>query len=236
MEEGLAQFLKFVVPFVCVGLVLWLMLRWDAKKSQTAAQLASEMGYQFEAGGVSLEEKIVQSGFDVFRRGRSKSVRNLFYGPYRDSTMMICDYGYVTGQGRTRRHHWQTVILFSWGQLRFPEFTLRPQGTLGTLAAQTLNPGITFEECPEFSRRYHLTGWNETAIRQVFPPIVAKLGRYQTRLVVESSGFWLLVHKPGALIRSGDMQNFITEARDLYDRVCTGLAEFPDKAPDSPVG
>jgi len=220
MDEGLIRFFG-ILAFL--GFLLWLRWRWDSKRSQAAARLASEMGYQFEAGGASLEEKILQSGFDVFRRGHSKSIRNLLYGPYRDSTMMIFDYGYVTGYGRRRVHHWQTLILFSWGQLRLPEFTLRPQGTLDTFTAQVLNSGIDFEECPGFSRRYHLTGWNEAAIRQVFPPIATRLCGYQSQLVVESNGFRLLVHKPRKIIGAGDMQSFIKEVQNLHDLLCAGL-------------
>lgn len=204
-----------------LGLFLWWAWRWNDKRSKAAAQLASELTYQFEIAGTAFEDKILQSGFDLFRHGRSKSIRNLMHGPYRDATMLIFEYRYVTGQGRHgRRQHVQTAALFSWGELRLPEFTLHPRGTLDMLVSQTLNPGIDFAECPEFSRRYHLAGYNEEAVRQALGGAAAGLSAYPAKSLVASSGFWLLVYRPNKLIRAGELPGFIEEARGLYDLLC----------------
>ncbi len=188
MEKDLSVFLDCGIAFAFVALLVWLLLLWNDKRTRAITQLALDMGYKFEVREPYLFEKVQKSGFDLFRRGHSRLMRNLLYGPYRDSTMMVFDYRYITGHGRYgRRQHWQTVVLFSWEQLRLPEFTLRPRGTLDALAAKVVSHGIDFEECPAFSRHYLLVGWSEEAVRQMFRSTVAKVYEHRPRLVVESS-------------------------------------------------
>lgn len=231
MEESQISLLSCGIGIAVMAFLLWLGLRWNTKRSQALAQLASEMGYQFEVAEPRLVEKVLKSGFDLFRRGHTQWIHNLVHGPYRDSTMMVFDYRYVTGRGRQlRRRHWQTVALFSWGRLGLPQFTLRPRNWLDSLIAQVIKRGIDFEECPEFSRHYHLAGWSEVAIRQVFRSAVAELGERQSRLAVESSGLWLLVYRPKRLVSTGNMQSFIEEAQSLYDLLCAGSQELFGKS------
>jgi hypothetical protein len=220
MEENRLQLLVygFAVVLVMIPLLLW--LRQGGKRSQAMEQLALGMGLQYEVAKPYLADELQRSGLDLFRRGRSKAVCNLLHGSYRDATMMTFDYRYVTGSGRHKRAHWQTVLLFSWKQIKLPEFKLRPRGFVDTLVGLVIPRGIDFKDYPAFFRNYCLVGWSETAVIRVFWDIVAEFCQDRPRLVLESSGNWLLVRRPHKWIKVGDMQEFVEEAQHVCELLC----------------
>lgn len=222
MGDGQIRLLGFGIAVALLLVFLLLMVRQNDKRTRAMEQLALETGLEFKVTEPYLADEIQRSGLDLFRRGRSRVVRNLLHGPYRDATMMTFDYRYITGSGKYRRRHWQTVILFSWNQIKLPEFRMRPRGFIDTLVGLVVPRGVNIKDYPAFFQNYYLVGWSEEAVLRVFYDIVAEFCQDRPRLVLESSGNWLLVRRPHRWIKASDMQEFIEEAQHVCDLLCAG--------------
>lgn len=217
MEDGQIRLVGFGIAVALLLVFLLLMVRQNDERTRALEEFALEMGLQFKVAEPYLVDEVQRSGLDLFRRGRYRVVRNLLYGVYRDARMMFFDYRYTTGVGRYRRRHWQTVLLFSWEQIKLPEFKLRPRGFSDTLVGLVIPRGIDFKDYPAFFRNYCLVGWSEESVIRVFGDIVAEFCQDRPQLVLESSGNWLLVQRPRKWIKVGDMQGFIEEAQHVVD-------------------
>lgn len=112
----------------------------------------------------------------------------------------------------------QTVIYLEDDNLDIPEFALWPhfKGVAGKLFASLGNMvDINFTESQQFSNEYHLFGWNEAAIRQLFSPEVRQ------RLSIEKG--WSLRGKHGRLavfqqaktIYDGELEAFLVSAAQI---------------------
>ena len=228
MGDSQTRLLGFGIAVALFALFLLLVVRQSDKRTQAMEQLAQGMGLQFKVAEPYLVDEMQRSGPDLFRRGRYRVVRNLLHGAYRDARMLLFDYRYTTGVGKCRPRHWQTVLLFSWEQIKLPEFKMRPRGFTDVLVGLVVERGINFKDYPAFFRNYCLVGWSEAAVIRVFGDIVAEFCQERPRLVLESSGNWLLVRRPHRWIKVGDMQEFVEEAQHVCDLLCAKSFEKLD--------
>ena len=102
------------------------------------------------------------TGFNLFQHGRSRRIRNIAYGRVDDVEVMLFDYSYVTGSGKNRRTHDQTVGFFQSDALLLPEFVARPEGLFDKIGQVFGYQDIDLPMHPEFSRRYILRGTDES--------------------------------------------------------------------------
>jgi hypothetical protein len=213
-----------IIVFVAVLVIaLFAFSAYQARKrTQALQQLAIEMGYQFQDDDPALLDQVRQSGFQLFRRGHSRKVLNILRRQYRESTMTIFDYRYTTSCGEHSQTHRQTVVLFTPGQGVLPEFTLRLRGFLDNLVARAGISDINFENSPEFSRKYHLSGSDEQAIRRVFNNAVLAFFESRRRFVVEASHDHLLIYRYDMPVKPEDLRDAADEARQIYDLLCAG--------------
>lgn len=89
--------------------VIVLSRRLEKKRSDAWRQAAEELGILF-AG----EQNDVVSrcgGMKIFSRGHSRSFRNAIEGDAGDTRITIGDYRYITGSGKNRSTHTQTVCV-----------------------------------------------------------------------------------------------------------------------------
>jgi hypothetical protein len=80
------------------------------------------------------------------------------------------EYRQSTDQGPSR-HVAQTAAVLNDPELNLPEFSLQPPigGLLGKLVFGMVGMNaMQFQDSPEFSEKYHLLGWNESAVRMLF--------------------------------------------------------------------
>jgi len=106
--------------------------------------------------------------FTLFNQGHSKQIKNFMYGEANGVKAAMFDYVYVTGSGKNRTTHFQTVTYLEPANLRAPYFSLRPEGFFTKLLTAFGYQDIDFGQRPEFSKRYLLRGQDEMAIRQAF--------------------------------------------------------------------
>ena len=87
----------------------------------------------------------------------------------------LFDYTYVTGSGKSRHDHHQTVVGLSLPTLTLPPFVLMPENLFHKVVSALGWHDIDFPEAPNFSKRFLLRGAQEHAIRAAFNPGVLEL-------------------------------------------------------------
>ncbi|MHC4991977.1 MAG: hypothetical protein ACYTGC_13465, partial [Planctomycetota bacterium] len=79
---------------------------------------------------------------------------------------------------------------------------------------------IDFEDFPEFSKKYALSGPNDEEIRKVFTPdVIDQLRHRERRPCVESAGGWLLVYRHGRRQPPDRIYEFLEEAFEICNQL-----------------
>ena len=81
--------------------------------------------------------------------------------------LMIFDYEYIVGSGKSSSVFKQTVASFQSDKLHTPVFQLYPEGFMARIGHALGSQDIDFDEYPIFSKQYQLKG-KEEPIRQFF--------------------------------------------------------------------
>jgi hypothetical protein len=172
-----------------VALILVLVLignKLERKRTETLRTVvAPRLGLDF----VQTDETGIQAGFtgfDLFSHGRSKRVSNIAYGRLDDVEVILFDYEYVTGSGKNRQTHRQTIGFFQSDALALPEFVARPENIFHKIGQVFGYQDIDLPAHPEFSRRYVLRGVDESGIRDLFTPEVARFFESNPGLGIEA--------------------------------------------------
>ncbi|MGI6417558.1 MAG: hypothetical protein ACOX1P_18025 [Thermoguttaceae bacterium] len=165
MEPGVVMILAGIGVFI-IGVIV--LTRWFEKKRRDAwRQAADELGILF-AG----EQNDVISrcgGMKVFSRGHSQSFRNAIEGDAGDTRITIGDYRYITGSGKNRSTHNQTVCVLESSEMDAPHcFLRRAVALFDKIGAMLGGQDIDFAEDPAFSKAFVLQGEDEAAIRGLF--------------------------------------------------------------------
>lgn len=150
--------------------------------------------------------------FALFNHGHTKTITNILYGQLDGVKAALFDYQYVTGSGKSRRTHNQSVVYFEPPNLNLPSFSLRPERTFHKIIAAFGYQDIDFGNRPEFSKRYLLRGENEPAVRSTFSD--AALGFYEMNQgsCTDGGGNQLFVFRQGYRVPPLEAQSFVNWA------------------------
>jgi hypothetical protein len=190
---------------------LYVSYLFDKKRTEAIQLVANEMGLAFEPKG---DNTLLAglSGFELFKHGHSKRLKNLIRGATRQTEIALFDYRYTTGGGRHQQIWRQTVVLFRLNQASLPTFTLRPESVWDKLGAVLGFKDINFETHPDFSKRYVLKGQDEAAIRRVFNVRVLAFYEAEPNICTEGAGDQLLVYRRAKQIKPEEWRAFLDEA------------------------
>ena len=111
----------------------------------------------------------------------------------------------------------ETIAWYESKSLDLPKFRLVPEGlVLRRIAAMVGLQDINFEDSPEFSSNYHLSGDIEGPIRALFSPEVRD--HYATRLGWQLIGqkSRLLLLRPRKVCRPGQLEEFVRDAVQAF--------------------
>ena len=186
----------FIVGFAVVLAGALAVAYWlDQKRKQKLADAALQCGFQYDREGEALPES-AKAALDLFNRGHAKESLNILRGAAAGSDVVIFDYRYTVGSGKSSQTYVQTVAAF---KLRgsIPSFTLCKENLLHKMLSAVGYQDIDFDASPEFSKRYLLRGPDEQAIRRLFSP--GLINFFETagdeHLAVEGGGEWLLIYQ-----------------------------------------
>lgn len=188
--------------------------RKEKERTQQLQPVASQLGWTFAATSPfnmipGLER------FALFNQGHSKEIKNFMYGTASNVKAAVFDYVYVTGSGRNRTTHYQSVVYFEPGNLRLPYFTLRPENFLYKILATFGYQDIDFGQRPEFSRQYILRGQDEPAIRQTFNDRLLAFYESYPQTCTDAGGNQLFFFRSSYRFQPQEIQSYVAFGLNL---------------------
>jgi hypothetical protein len=220
MTDAVTFQVVFAVFSVVVVIVVLLFARKARKLERERIlglkSLATLLGWQF-AEEAPLNYLPNLNNFVLFRQGHNKQIKNMMYGETNGVKAALFDYIYVTGSGKSRHTHYQSVAYFEPSHLNLPFFSLRPENALHKLIAMFGYQDIDFGNHPTFSSKYLLRGTDEQSIRNIFDD--ALLAFYETNpgLSTDGGGNQLFIFRQGYKAPPHEAQSFINMAAQVQN-------------------
>jgi hypothetical protein len=202
-----------------LGGIIYYGYQQEKKRCAELAQLAQDLECSFhEKDPYGLGKQL--SKFDLFVRERSrfvrssKGVRNVLYKKTGDTQLYLFEYSYVVSTGKSAHTVTQTVFFANNTRWSLPEFKLKPETWWHRLKTRLgLGSDINFEEHPDFSKRFWLTGEVASMIREKIGPTVRDFLTERPPVHIEGANYYLTAYKPGKRL-SAD------EAEVFFDNCC----------------
>jgi hypothetical protein len=194
------------------GIAFYFAFLAGKKRTAALADVALLMGFTFEAK-VPKERLATLGSFHLFKRGRSQRAKNLMRGKSGYGEVVVLDYQYTTGSGKSSHTHNQTVAIFPGVATAagLPEFTLAPEHWWDKIGQVLGYQDIDFEASEEFSKHYLLRGPSETAIRAAFGTEALGFFAQNQGWSVESAGGALAVYRGEKRCTPEEFQPFLAE-------------------------
>lgn len=211
--------LTIVVPVAFVALivvVLVLARRAEQKRREALRQVAEQLGMEFAEQADELANAEFAQ-FHLFQQGRNRKAQNLLRGRVGTGhdRELVFDYCYVTGSGKNRHTHRQSVAAFALGGHGLPDFEFRPENVLHKIGAAFGYQDIDFPDYPGFSSRYLVRGKEEDAVRRLFDGTVLEAFENVRGISVEGGGGWLVIYRASRRLAPDKLADFLEEARRL---------------------
>lgn len=189
---------------------------YSAERTKAFNQLAQIMNFTFtKKGDDSL--LITLGGFHLFSQGYSRKIANVLTGSFNKIPVIIFEYRYTTGGGKSTKIWRQTVILFESDQLQLPRFIIRPENLLDKIGSVLGHKDINFEVYPNFSKRYLLRSDNEEAVRKIFTDPTIAYYEEHPGLSTEGDGNRLIFYCGSRVVSVDKIQSFIQQGYDIFN-------------------
>ncbi|TWT41230.1 hypothetical protein RAS1_39240 [Phycisphaerae bacterium RAS1] len=210
---ALIIFLGLMGLMVVIGIISGVFERRRVRALQSVAE---RLGMNFSKTGEEVLEQAFAS-FPLFTTGRYGKAACVLSGLMRrgDRPMLVFDYRYIIGRGKSRHTRRQTVVAVRLSRARLPQFSLHPEGVFDRVAAAFGFNDIDLDFAPEFSRRWLLRGSEEQEIRRFFTSRLVQALETEPPICVEGGGDWLVVYRARRRISPDALPAFIEKARDL---------------------
>lgn len=199
--------------FLIIALIVVLAVySWQKEKERTQALqvTASQLGWSFTASA-PLNIIAGLERFALFSQGnsRSREIKNFMYGEASGVKAAVFDYIYVTGHGKHRQTHAQSVVYLEPGYLNLPYFSLRPENFMHKVFQAFGYQDIDFGQRPVFSKQYILRGENEPAIRQTFVDGLLVFYESYGGTSTDGGGNQLFVYRGGHRCQPQEIQSYV---------------------------
>jgi hypothetical protein len=217
MEKIAFYVVLFAVFGVIAAVVGYYSSRAEKKRSEALGPVADALGFTFDQDPD--DETVEQCAhFWLFGHGHSKKAWNRMRGTTADLDVTLFDYQYVTGAGKNRQTHTQTIVRFRLAGHRLPTFTLRPESFWHKVGALFGNDDIDFETHPKFSKLYLLHGTNEDRVRAAFTDAVLEYFEDTPGLCVEAAGEELLFYRQASRPKpeADDIKQLLADGFEVY--------------------
>jgi hypothetical protein len=216
---GILPFLPVILGGIVVAVAIWLMHRYEKKRTESMSNIAEELGLTFfPEGHPDLVSKLQL--LPIFNKGRDRKMRNLMTAETEETQLAIFDYQYTTGGGKNQHTHKSTIASMIKDDLRLPHFSVRPEGFFDRVGAVVGFQDINFDDHPDFSRAYVLKGENEAAIRSFFTKDMLDLFASKKDVMVEAGGNVICFRRKGRQSPE-QIADFMAECYEFMNAVGT---------------
>lgn len=199
-----------------VGGIAYVGCAMEKKRQEAMAAAAVRIGFSFEpvsavppGGGFT--------SLPLFNHGHSREYTSIMRGRLTaDTAALLFDYRYVTGSGKNRSTHRQSVAVLTNARVSFPVFELRPENILHKIGSVFGYQDFDFAFSPRFSGQYLLRGQDEAAVRGLFGQSVVSYFESNPGWCLEGRGGCLVVYRGGTRIEPDEVPLYLDRLRALF--------------------
>jgi len=141
-----------VIGVIAIIAVLGVLSYIGAQKRREAmAAVAAKLGLRFAPAknrGIARRYRFL----DKLRKGSNRYAFNILSGSYQGHDLILFDYHYKTGSGKSTKHHYISFLILHL-TASFPELVIGPEGVFSKIAQAIGYDDIDFES-HEFSRKF----------------------------------------------------------------------------------
>jgi hypothetical protein len=154
--------------------------------------------------------------FEIYRNNGKISNLCLSKDENLTKTFYIFDYRYWVMRNNHQKKYHQTLFFVKDREMFLPSFLLKPEHLGHKIAALFGWEDIDFETNEIFSSKYHLTGEDESWIRDNFSDKVLTWFSKKEGWYVEASNHFLLFYKLDHIVPESNLGNFYQMGKELY--------------------
>lgn len=194
-----------------LGLVYWWATVRDKQRREKLVELASSLGLEIVWELSPQDNKRFQR-FDIASKGRSQAIPMALCADTGQTRMVVFDYRYVTGHGKNRVDRFFSMVLCTDSRLRAPKLALQPETWSSKIVSWMGVSDIDFNDDPEFSAAFHLSGAEEADVRQFMNPARRQALLAHPTIRLEVAGDSILIMKPHFKLDADRVRNYMSEA------------------------
>jgi hypothetical protein len=186
------QFLIIGGVAVVVGGLVAFARAQERKRRASYEEFSMIRGFAFEPERPDGERRFAEM-FAPFNEGRRRTWGYTISGRKNQEPFVAFEYQWVTGSGKSSTTHRICGVVWERTAVVLPRFALAPEGWFSRLGGLFGMQDIDFDESPEFSREYRLTGPDEESVRKLFSPEIRQYFAATPRQHVAGGGpflFW----------------------------------------------
>jgi len=209
--------LLIVAVLSILVLLMVLAVLQKRRRREGFAKVAHELGFSFAEKLDPLVESALRT-IDLFAAGTDHKTANVMQGKSGSVTATVLDFTYMkntAGQSGKPIYKVQTIAILWTDELELPRFSLHPEGLHDKVASALGQQDIDFDSHPRFSGRYHLTGGNEQAVRQLFSKEVLDYFEAHPGLWVETLHGHVVVYRRGKRVAPKAIRSFLALALEI---------------------
>ena len=206
--------LWLIIPLF-IGIAIWGNHKREQKRREDFKLLASGMGLE-SYEHLPADDGLRFEQFALASRGRSAQISNVIVADSGELRIVIFDFRYVTGSGKNKTTHRQTVVQIESDSLALPSFTLGPENLMHRLGNFLGINDIDFAEDEEFSNRFLLHGDDEPAVRELFHADRRKALMKFTSVSIEGKGSSFIFFQKQKRWETGEIKSLMSEAFEIY--------------------
>jgi hypothetical protein len=165
----------------------------NRRRTATMAAVGNAWGLSFTAHATQEHLRAI-APFALFNQGHDQKAYNVIHGPVGDAEVVLMDYQFTTGEGRSACTNQRTAVILPHAATALPDFQIAPRTLLDKVLGFFTPRGLELQDADAFNRRCLLTGPREGPIRRAFPPGVSAFFGRQGKLSVESLDGHLLIY------------------------------------------
>lgn len=202
--------------FGAIAALIFLVGRWwENHCAEAWRRAAEELGLAYHGPENDLLARFGRLA--TLRRGRQQRIANAIVGADGDVEVVVADFRFVTGSGKSTRRNTETLCILHRPGLALPACRLRPQSRLFDYLGKLFGgQDIDFPEDPDFSSAYVLQGHLPEAIRRLFDDATRAwfTERRSKRLHFEADRDLLVFHS-GRKIKPQQARELIAQALQI---------------------
>ena len=191
-----------------VGLVIWWNIAMRAKRVAELKELAAQNGFTWSEKDASWASPYT-GHFRFFTHGYNQKFQDFLQRSMGDRRVCVFQFSYITGSGKSRTSHIQSVLLMISSKMNLPSFLLEPENILHKIAEIFGGGDIDFPESPVFSSKYLLKGTDLNSITSLFGPEVRSFFEQNLGWSVEGAGDSFIALRKGRVWPVHEIQKLV---------------------------